>query len=245
MKLKFFVVLLIPVLRIIFMSSFSLLHPVAALRVLESIKPDVQLVPSSDRQVDVKQNTRLRHEAKDPKQNATGSADDLKPNLQLFTRYWMAESAPSTQAHISRGSWARYLRFKEDTCRKIFDEDYMAELQLNSTESGYFHWEANEFHRQLRDRLLPQAQGGSFRALIGSHLLSRLDPRLFASEPRSFCEAKRHVSEADERHKLAKEEQHMFEDFLINKVLPPDMFAPRRPPPLMPPSNTTNNVIKF
>ncbi|CAK5103146.1 unnamed protein product [Meloidogyne enterolobii] len=244
MKLKFFVVLLIPVLRIIFMSSFSLLHPVAALRVLESIKPDVQLVPSSDRQVDVKQNTRLRHEAKDPKQNATGSADDLKPNLQLFTRYWMAESAPSTQAHISRGSWARYLRFK-DTCRKIFDEDYMAELQLNSTESGYFHWEANEFHRQLRDRLLPQAQGGSFRALIGSHLLSRLDPRLFASEPRSFCEAKRHVSEADERHKLAKEEQHMFEDFLINKVLPPDMFAPRRPPPLMPPSNTTNNVIKF
>ncbi|CAK5028411.1 unnamed protein product [Meloidogyne enterolobii] len=274
MKLKFFVVLLIPVLRIIFMSSFSLLHPVAALRVLESIKPDVQLVPSSDRQVDVKQNTRLRHEAKDAKQNATDSADDLKPNLQLFTRYWMAESAPSTQAHISRGSWARYLRFK-DTCRKIFDEDYLAELQLNSTESGYFHWEANEFHRQLRDRLLPQAQGGSFRALIGSHLyvylakifnskmlifrLSRLDPRLFASEPRrysffiylvitgnlSFCEAKRHVSEADERHKLAKEEQHMFEDFLINKVLPPDMFAPRRPPPLMPPSNTTNNVIKF
>uniref|UniRef100_A0A915LGS6 DNA repair and recombination protein RAD54-like n=1 Tax=Meloidogyne javanica TaxID=6303 RepID=A0A915LGS6_MELJA len=217
------------------MTSFPLLRPVATSRILESIKPDVQLVPSSDRQVDVKQNTTLRHDAKDADQNATGSTYDLKSNLQLLTRYWMAESAPSTQAHISRESWGRYLRFKEDTCRKIFDEDYMAELQLNSTESGYFHWEANEFHRQLRDRLLPQAQGGSFRALIGSHLLSRLDPRLFASEPRSFCEAKRHVSEADERHKLAKEEQHI--------VLPPDMFAPRRPPPLMPPSNTTNNVI--
>ena len=35
----------------------------------------------------------------------------------------------------------------------------------------------------------------------------------------SFCEAKRHISEADERHKLAKEEQHMFEDFLINKLV--------------------------
>lgn len=207
--------LLISILRIIFMTSFSLLHPVGALRVLESIKPDVQLVPSSDRQVDMKQNARLRHDAKDADQNATGSTYDLKSNLQLFTRYWMAESAPSTQAQISRKSWARYLRFKgiktlfifilfivEDTCRKIFDEDYMAELQLNSTESGYFHWEANEFHRQLRDRLLPQAQGGSFRALIGSHLyvylakvfnseilifrLSRLDPRLFASEPRRY-----------------------------------------------------------
>jgi hypothetical protein len=80
----------------------------------------------------------------------------------------------------------------------------------------------------LRDRLLPQTRGGSFHSLIGSQLLSRLDPRLFASEPRSLCKAKRHVSEADERQKLAKEEQHMFEDFLINK----SVHRRRKTPPL-------------
>jgi hypothetical protein len=105
----------------------------------------------------------------------------------------------------------------EETCRKEAEEEYLAERPLNSTQSEYFHWEANEFHRQLRDRLLPQTKGGTFSTLIGSTLLSRLDPRLFASKPRSLCKAKRHISEADERQKLAKEEQHMFEDFLINK----------------------------
>lgn len=222
------------------------LPPVTTIQILESVKPDAHLIPALDRAIDEDQDTKLGNDVKDNVTDFTRTYD-FKPYIQPFARYWIAESAPSTQAHISRESWTRYIQFKEETCRKILDEDYMAELQLNSTESGYFHWEANEFHRQLRDRLLPQARGGSFRTLIGSHLLSRLDPRLFASEPGSFCEAKRHISEADERHKLVKEEQHMFEDFLINKVLPPDMFAPRsRPPPVMPASsNTTNNVIKF
>lgn len=144
-----------------------------------------------------------------------------KPSTTTMPRFfYTSDSAPSTQAHISRESWERYQRFREETCRKG-TEDYLAERALNNTESGYFHWEENEFHRQLRDRLLPQTRGVSFRSLVGSPLLSHLDPRLFTSKPRSLCQAKRHISEADEKQKLAKEEQHLFEDFLINKVFSP------------------------
>ncbi|KAL3106131.1 hypothetical protein niasHT_016818 [Heterodera trifolii] len=61
----------------------------------------------------------------------------------------------------------------------------------------------------------------SFRALLSSDLLGSLDPRLFVSAPKSLCKAKRLVDEADERLKQVKEEKHMFEDFLINKVFSP------------------------
>ncbi|KAL3101901.1 hypothetical protein niasHS_003310 [Heterodera schachtii] len=131
--------------------------------------------------------------------------------------------APSVQAHISRHSWERYQRFKEETCRKSAETD-MAERRLNSTESAYFHWEENEFHRELRKKLLPQTMRDgrtSFRALLSSDLLGSLDPRLFVSAPKSLCKAKRLVDEADERLKQVKEEKHMFEDFLINKVFSP------------------------
>lgn len=158
---------------------------------------------------------------------AAGQPPNLLAVREPQRPFYLVDGAPSTQAHISSASWAKYQRFKEDTCRKGRLEEDLAERSLNSTESDYFHWEQNQFHRELRDRLLPQTRGGTFHSLIGSPLLSRLDPRLFASEPRSLCKAKRHTSEVDERQKLAKEEQHMFEDFLINKVLPVEMFAPR------------------
>ena len=159
--------------RMILATSLLLPPFVTTARVLDKtvpVKPDVQLTP-------------LLGGRDAGKQERVGVQSTY--NFRPYVRYWIAESAPSTQAHISRESWARYLSFKglagsfhisafqlftEETCRKILDEDYMGELLLNSTESGYFHWEANEFHRQLRDRLLPQARGGSFRMLIGSHL---------------------------------------------------------------------------
>uniref|UniRef100_A0A914HX14 Uncharacterized protein n=1 Tax=Globodera rostochiensis TaxID=31243 RepID=A0A914HX14_GLORO len=131
--------------------------------------------------------------------------------------------APSIQALVSRHSWERYQRFREDTCRKGVETD-LAERRLNSTESPYFHWEENEFHRELRKKLLPQTMRDgktSFRPLLNSKLLGTLDPRLFVSTPKTLCKAKKLVDEADERQKQSKEEKHMFEDFLINKVFSP------------------------
>uniref|UniRef100_A0A183BTS8 Uncharacterized protein n=1 Tax=Globodera pallida TaxID=36090 RepID=A0A183BTS8_GLOPA len=132
--------------------------------------------------------------------------------------------APSIQALVSRHSWERY---QQDTCRKGVETD-LAERRLNSTESPYFHWEENEFHRELRKKLLPQTMRDgktSFRPLLNSKLLGTLDPRLFVSTPKTLCKAKKLVDEADERQKQSKEEKHMFEDFLINKVLDPNLFA--------------------
>lgn len=147
---------------------------------LVTVKPDVQLLPSLDLKDFV---TQGRKEVGQKVGWVDSSRQHILSYIQPAGRYWIAQNAPSTQAHISKESWQRYIHFKgsflfriliilyftEETCRRIVDDDYMAELKLNSTESGYFHWEANEFHRKLRDRLLPQAQGRSL-TMIGSHL---------------------------------------------------------------------------
>ena len=50
---------------------------------------------------------------------------------------------------ISVESWAKYLMFKQETCRNNSEErpDFSNDDFMTS---GYFQWESNNFHRQLR-----------------------------------------------------------------------------------------------
>ncbi|KAH7716819.1 hypothetical protein AAVH_15768 [Aphelenchoides avenae] len=126
------------------------------------------------------------------------------------------------QAVITPESWEHYQEFKKTTCRKE-KEEVPSGLVFTSPESGFFTWEESVFHQELRRILLPDTSAENFTALLSNRtIIEELDSRLLASEMESLCTEK-DLQEAKAVHDQAAfvaTEKALFEDYLINKILP-------------------------
>uniref|UniRef100_A0AC34REC1 Uncharacterized protein n=1 Tax=Panagrolaimus sp. JU765 TaxID=591449 RepID=A0AC34REC1_9BILA len=117
---------------------------------------------------------------------------------------------------ISRDSWNNYRRFKAETCRNDSEEspNFASDDFLVS---GFFEWEASNFHYQLRTLLFPETYK-ELEPLVGTGVFDQLDKRLFNFPMESLC--KKHTDLSQQETQTS--EESLFEDNLINRI-----FAPR------------------
>uniref|UniRef100_A0A914YT94 Uncharacterized protein n=1 Tax=Panagrolaimus superbus TaxID=310955 RepID=A0A914YT94_9BILA len=113
---------------------------------------------------------------------------------------------------ISMKSWEKYHTFLRETCRTIKEETPKFGGQ-DVLENGYFKWEENEFHRELRVLLFPETSN-TLKPLVDNGMIDKLDKRFLQKPLESFCYRKeaKHTKEeaiADEKAK--------FEDIVLNR----------------------------
>jgi hypothetical protein len=137
--------------------------------------------------------------------NSVTNPLDLTPKRTLPYIIW-----------ISIESWANYLVFKQETCRTVKEEIPKFEDQ-DFLENGYFKWEENEFHRELRILLFPETSN-TLKPLVENDVIDKLDKRFLQKPLESFCYQKETKNTKEEE---AAEEKSKFEDIVLNRVFEP------------------------
>uniref|UniRef100_A0A914DHN7 Uncharacterized protein n=1 Tax=Acrobeloides nanus TaxID=290746 RepID=A0A914DHN7_9BILA len=155
---------------------------------------------------------------------------DTVPDVEIESKNLITEAAfdfpkrnSRFMAVISFKSWDEYRDFAKSTCR----EDEITQMMQdppNYMESGYFSWEENMFHQQLRKRIFrgdffPETAKGNYTELLRSPLAKELDPRLLMPPPKTFCLSEEDLEE-DLALKLSEQsiEKSIFDDIILNRI---------------------------